>query len=418
MVDFSAISSSRILIAISGGLDSVVLAHLAQSTGVSYALAHVNYGLRGKESDLDEQLVRELAAEWNVPCFVHQAKDEISIAANIQSTAREIRYRFFEQVMQAESYDILLTAHHANDQAETLLINQLRGTGISGLKGILYQRGKILRPLLLQSKAALHAYAVKHQLRWREDASNQTDDYLRNLIRHHLIPAIERIQPNAVQTFANNAWFIGQQLHLVQELLDKTLPDWMELDGVFEMQIAPFASLKQAEMALFMRLRQFQFDLETCQKILASTDKSKSFRSSTHEAIKVEGTLKVVSLSRGKPSSFELESLRTFAWGNRFFSFEKPSATDRFGINLNTLKFPLTVRPWKAGDKFKPVGLGGTKKVADLLTDLKFDLFQKEQVFVLCSGGDIVSVSDLRISEAFACDATEPQALRIRINTL
>lgn len=411
-------ASATYLLAVSGGVDSVVLAHLAHSAKLSFAIAHVNYGLRGEDSSLDEASVRALAAQLSVPCFVHHAADAMISASNIQQAARDIRYAFFKDVMHQHGYHYLLTAHHANDQAETLLINQLRGTGISGLKGIPSVRGVIRRPLLQITKVSLLAYASEHSLTWREDASNQTDDYLRNQLRHSVLPALETIKPNVVETFAQNAWFVEKQNRWIVELMNSALPDLVEENEVFQLNLLPFLQFQEAAMGLFMRMRRFSFDLETCEKIIASTHKNKVYQSATHDVIRVGDLLLVAPRNRSIPAPFQLESLRTFAWGNRYFSFEEPADSDRFGIDPQKLTFPLTVRPWQAGDVFRPVGLGGRKKVADLLTDLKFDLFQKEQVFVVCSGGEIVSVSDLRISEAFACAATEPQAHRIRINTL
>ena len=222
-INYSFLSESNLLIAISGGIDSVVLAHLCKSLNYKFALAHCNFNLRGEESNADEDFVIELAEQLDVEVFVENFDTEAYAKEkklSIQMAARELRYNWFDELSNQLEFDYVLTAHHADDNLETFLINFLRGTGINGLTGIPKHKDKYVRPLLDFSREAIEAYAKEHKIKWREDSSNRSRKYLRNKLRHEVVPILKEINPELLKSFQNTLSYLNDTADIVEESLN------------------------------------------------------------------------------------------------------------------------------------------------------------------------------------------------------
>lgn len=416
--------AQRYLLAISGGLDSVVLGHLFWHSGLPFSVAHANFQLRGEESERDEQFVRELAEAWGVPCFVRKFDTRAHArvqGGSIQMAARELRYAWLEEVRRSEGLDWIVTAHHLDDSLETFFIHFLRGTGLRGLVGIPEKNGRVIRPFYAVSRTLLEAYYQEAGLTHREDASNAATDYLRNKIRHWIIPALRRIDPGIGLRAAGNMralrealalydWTVEQARKQAVQLQDIGFRiDWSVLEGfpspstiLYEL-LAPYGfSHAQVAQAWEMRAGQpgkiipapgYTLLVDRKAFILEPVDAdavSELCIEAGESAMAFpEGTLYLEWIEQG-----EKEVLRTT---------DEPW---QVYVNEQVLLFPLTLRKWRPGDVFCPFGMQGKhKKVQDLLTDLRLDRFRKERVWILENAeGQIVWVTGLRLDERARVD--------------
>ncbi|MBM3404906.1 MAG: tRNA lysidine(34) synthetase TilS [Bacteroidetes bacterium] len=425
-----------ILIAISGGLDSLVLFHLLKESGYHTALAHCNFGLRGNESEADEAFIRELAKKYRVPVFVKRF-DTAGYAKkkgiSIQMAARELRYNWFEEIRKNEGYDWIATAHHLDDQIETFFINLLRGTGISGLGGIMPRNGKIIRPILFATRKEILAYAKQHKLSFREDSSNTSKKYLRNRIRLDLIPLIEEIQPEFQSIMADNirrlketndiflASMAGIRKKLIRKSKDGDQVNASELRDVsltflYEL-LSPYGineavcgdlmkSLSETEAKLFqsegyeLRLeRGMVFITQRAQrKKEGRKEKVYQIRKGQRE-MRIPIHLSLREVNKEKESDVPLD--------RRFASLDK-----------DKLQFPLLLRRWKPGDVFHPFGMRGKKKLSDFFIDRKMTTREKEDTWLLISGGAIAWVIGHRIDHRFRVTGKTRAILRISVGVV
>ncbi|PSL20797.1 tRNA lysidine(34) synthetase TilS [Dyadobacter jiangsuensis] len=421
------------LLAVSGGVDSVVLAHLFHSLGLTAGIAHCNFGLRGEESDGDEAFVRELSARYNFPFFV--TKPDVknfakSTSISTQMAARELRYRWFEKVRQESGYIWIATAHHANDSLETLLLNVARGTGLAGLTGIAPVNGHLIRPLLLSSRAEISRYAAENGIQWREDRTNETDDYYRNKIRHHVIPVLAELNPSLESTFNVSS----ERLRAANALLEAHLQRWKaqivrEEAGTIRIPIAGLLSEAEPAYRLWFILQDFGFQYGQLRNIVASLEgiSGKRFFSPTHALlVDRDHILLKASSQTSDPEVLTIEEPGvTFHWQGAKISLRvlpagSPPHFDNatIAVDINCITFPLTLRKWQQGDIFQPFGMGGKrKKVSDLLIDNKVDLFEKEKTAVLLNGdGEIIWVLGLRADERFRITEATSNILEITLN--
>ncbi len=411
-------SQDRILLAVSGGVDSMVMARLFSLSGKSFGLAHCNFSLRGSESDLDEQLVKRSAMMLGVP-FYSATFDTKGFAQqnkiSIQEAARELRYEFLRETALEYGYDQIATAHHLDDSIETMLINLIRGTGVRGLAGIPLKNENIIRPLLFATRQEIEAFALEHQIDFRTDASNLEDKYLRNRIRHHVIPILKELNPaihQGMQVFLS-------RMQQAAELLDHEVKKHRatcvspERDG-FSIDIKKLLALPQPELMLYEFLKDFHFSGFVCRELLESLDAQpgKQFFSETHMAIKDRQKIFVTPLKRNEESAVYLigENTHQIKVPGAAFIFETMAAEKELQFTANEetarlsydrLQFPLELRKAKAGDSLVPLGMKGKKKLSDLLTDQKIPRHLKPEVWVLVSGGEIAWVAGIRISEKF-----------------
>ncbi|MEM8523543.1 MAG: tRNA lysidine(34) synthetase TilS [Bacteroidota bacterium] len=417
-----------ILLAVSGGVDSILLCHLFHRAKLSFGIAHCNFTLRGEESDKDEQFVSDLAQQVDVP--FHSIRFEtLKITQerkqSIQEVARNLRYDWLEQIRVKESYDFIATAHHLSDSIETALFNFGRGSGIRGLHGIQAKFGKIIRPLLFATKKELEEYTKKENLTWRHDASNDTDKYSRNKIRHHIIPAFQEICP----TFEQKAAETIEHLKAVEQIFDWSITHfkaqvWSEKNENSVIDLEKLSSCPSPETILFELVKTQGFHRNQIPRMLDSKIGSQFF-SSTHELLIDRNQLIIRAMNSIVSQEFIIISSTTsIALEDAELNFQiLTELPDHFPNDQHTayfdydqLTFPLKLRHWKAGDRFQPLGMNGkSKKVQDFFSDLKLNRFEKEQVWLLESDGKICWLLAYRMDERFKLTKKTQKVLRIEI---
>jgi tRNA(Ile)-lysidine synthase len=425
------VPSNRILVAVSGGIDSVVLCHLFSRTRVHFALAHCNFNLRGAESVGDELFVKNIALKLGVPFYVKHF-DTIEMVEregiSVQMAARDLRYQWFKQLAQDEGYDKIAIAHNLNDQMETFFINLFRGTGISGLRAMRPENDGIIRPLLPFSRDEIEKYAEENGLSHREDSSNASDKYLRNRIRHHLIPLLKELQPSLNRIFHENLSRISdvetiyhKQIERQRELLVK------QYDNCDLIHIHELLALEAHNTYLYEFLKPYGFNEPTAGQITSVLNDipGKVFYSPTHRLIKDRDVLIIEPLSK-VPSTIPDEifidasvvnlttpiSLVFTNISRKELPVIDPSSHIAW-LDRKLLTFPLCLRKYKVGDRFRPLGMTGTRKLSDFLTNLKLSISEKEKVWVLTSGDEIIWVVGYRIDDRFKVTPQTQEILKI-----
>lgn len=421
--NFSFLQQHKILLAISGGIDSVVLAHLCKKEGLAVSFAHCNFQLRGKDSHCDEQFVRELADQLGVKVYV-KSFDTRDIAAkngqSIQIAARELRYTWFDQLCLRENYAYLLTAHHLNDNIETFLINVLRGTGLQGLTGIPPVNNTIVRPLLKFTRAAITSYARENNINWREDYTNATDDYLRNRLRHHIVPALEKENPKFTSNFLLTQRHLKDAVDLITDYgvqLQTTMGQ--KKNGEHFYAIEKIKAHPHPKAVLYELFKSFGFSAWDDIYALLEAQPGKQIISQNYRLLRDRKYL-IVS-PRKTPEKAEIyihkeEHRINFPNGQLFCEKVTKVTEPRPEIGYlaaDKIVFPLKLRVWKPGDAFQPFGMKGHKKMSDFLKDEKLSLFEKENTWVLLSEDTIIWVVGHRISEDYRIRENTTNILKI-----
>jgi tRNA(Ile)-lysidine synthase len=423
--------ADKLLLAFSGGVDSVVLADLLHKAGYQIELAHCNFQLRGQEAKDDTAFCEKFAKSINAPFHVIYFDTKVYAAVHklsIQMAARELRYNWFKTLKAEHGFDYILTAHHANDNVETVFVNLVRGTGIKGLQGIPEKQNDIVRPLLYATKDEIKAYAFKQNLLFREDSSNQEVKYKRNFIRHQIIPELKKLNPALEETFTTSIQFFKQSAEIVTEFANlkfKTI--CKEENNQLFIDINLLLMETQKETLLFEWLYRKGFKTSQIQQLteVLITDKQvgKQFSSSSHQlvvdrkyiivqAIKNEHLEQVFVINSFSDTTHLPINLSFEETTNKEFSKDKNQITIAYSENL----FPLTLRKWIQGDKFKPLGLNGFKKLSDFFKDQKMSLFEKEATWILTSKEHIVWVVGYRMDDR--CKMTEgtEKVIKIKIH--
>lgn len=424
-------AGERVLLAVSGGLDSVVMVDLFHRAGFSFGIAHVNFQLRGAASDGDADFVRQLAAGLEVPyyetVFSTQKKAE-ERKLSIQVMARELRYEWLEEIRSAHGYAWIATAHHLNDSFETALYNWTKGTGIRGLLGIPRQNGLIIRPLLFTGRESLERYAQENALQYRTDASNLEDKYSRNKIRHHVWPVLKKINPGLEETFRGNLERLGEIHFLYEWALDRLQGEWtQQTDEEFRIAVSPLRTFPAARTLLYEWLKEFHFSNRQTDQVFDSMDHEPGavFYSSTHRLLLDREWLLVRTLAdREEADIFPvsradqtvplpegvLEMLLEEGCPETF----PTSAAEAF-LDADRLTFPLRLRRWLPGDRFAPLGMHGKhQKLQDFFSNQKISLFEKERVWLLVSGdGEVAWIVGHRPAEPFKITAETTNYLHL-----
>ena len=409
--------TDKILLAFSGGVDSVVLCVLLKQTGYNFALAHCNYQLRGKESDADADFCRQAADFLEVPLFLKTFETEKIAEENkesIQVTARNLRYTWFNELLKAERYDYLATAHHLNDSVETIFFNFARGCGLRGLHGIFPKKNRLVRPLSFLTKEEILDFAEEYELTWREDASNATDKYLRNYIRHHIIPEFVNVNPAFFSTVGQTINRLRDAEKLMDFALQKIKEEACTRRGEqLHLEIEKIRNYPAARTVLFELIKPFGFNGAQVEQLLNSdfSQSGKLFPSPTHTLLLGRTHLIIKPLPGNEPDRIIIEqreqTIKT-AQGDLHLNPNEdipaafPRDKNRAWLDAATLTFPLTLRRWQPGDIFQPFGMGGKhRKLSDYLTDIKLSRFAKEEVWLLVSGDRICWVVGHRTDERF-----------------
>ncbi len=407
----------KVILALSGGIDSMVLADLLLKAKVEFVAAHCNFHLRGDESNGDDWFVRKFAENCGIQCFVKHFETEKYAAKygiSIEMAARDLRYAWFEQLRQQLGYDKIAVAHHADDQAETFFINLLRGAGLNGLKGMKPQNGVIIRPLLWVSREQIRKYAVENHIVWREDHTNVESVYLRNRIRNQLLPVFDELQPKARQGLYKSLEHLSAENELYRELLQEKLGQIIEYNGdIQRIPHSAFLIQHSSFQLLFEWLRQYGFNTDQCHFIYDAigTGIGNQYCSPTHCVVIGRDDLQLSEIKEKTDDEIQIQIGEEEILSPIHLRFSKLEKTADFIINKSSdvaqldsdkLRFPLALRHWRHGDRFCPLGMKGSKLLSDFFVDQKFSEFQKQNVWLLVSAdGDILWVVGYRIDDRF-----------------
>lgn len=418
----------KVILALSGGIDSMVLADLLLKAKVEFVAAHCNFHLRGHESDGDDWFVRKFAENRGIQCFVKHFETEKYAAKygiSIEMAARDLRYAWFEQLRQQLGYDKIAVAHHADDQAETFFINLLRGAGLNGLKGMKPQNGFIIRPLLWASREQIRKYAVENHVVWREDHTNVESVYLRNRIRNQLMPVFDELQPKARQGLYKSLEHLSSENELYRALLKEKLAQIVEREG--EIQRLPYSAISPSAVGpstgsgtlaftfqlLFEWLRQYGFNTDQCHFIheAIGTGIGNQYCSPTHCVVIGRDDLQLSEINEKTVDEIQIqigEEEIISPVHLRFSRFEKNAdfiidkSSEVAQLDAEKIQFPLILRHWQHGDRFHPLGMKGSKLLSDFFVDQKFSECQKQNVWLLVSANDdILWVVGYRIDDRF-----------------
>lgn len=405
--------SKTYLLACSGGLDSICLGELLIRAEIPFEVAHVNFHLRGKESDGDEKFVQDWAKSNSKTAHFHQAETlEFAVESHIstQMAAREIRYEWFEKIRSDRNLEGIILAHHQDDQIETIFLNLLRGTGIEGLYGMAEKRGYLIRPLLPFSREQIEIFAKQNKIGWREDSSNLKTDYKRNKLRHDILPHLYGFSSDSKKNLINSFERLKDTGKAFSGLFDQwTKANIQSEEGAQSLSIPDIMHMTGAASLIYFWLRSYGFNSEQSQDIHESIRKRESgkiFESGSHilnidrekiflaptvapfEAIQIESSEIKLNLPDCEYEILKIDS------GVNIDSHRTNAMLD-----LDRLTFPLTVRNWELGDRFIPLGMKSSKKISDFLIDLKVPVIKKPLVKVLISDGEIAWVIGYRIAD-------------------
>ena len=416
----------RVLVAVSGGVDSVVLTYLLNELGYQIGIAHANFQLRASESEADEKFTTDMAQNLNVPVYTKKfdtAEYARNAGVSTQMAARELRYEWFEVLRRQFGFQVIATAHHADDVVETVLLNFTRGTGISGFHGILPKRDHIVRPMLTVNKQSILEFAQGHSIEWREDHSNQSDYYQRNLIRHRVIPLLKKINPRLEATTSNTVEMLRSVEQHYHHSLDQ-LRQQMMISDQQHIKISKSGVQQLSAVILADLLVDFGFNLEQCKSILKALGQSgKMFYSGSHK-LNVDRGEVVISPISHESSLTTIDGIDNLVHvGGQKWNLTVHSANqynikpDRWtgAFDLDRVTFPLKLRKWSAGDRFCPLGMRHHKKLSDFLIDNKVPVNYKNEVQVLLSKGRIIWVVGHRIDDRFKITEDTTKVMEISI---
>jgi tRNA(Ile)-lysidine synthase len=420
------LKDKKLLLACSGGIDSMVLAHLLKQLDYDVSLAHCNFKLRGEESDGDEAFVRKYAADNIIPVFVTHFNTALFASDNklsVQVAARQLRYLWFDELLQENNLDYLLTAHHLDDSIETFLINFTRGTGLEGLTGIPQQNEAIVRPLLPFTRDEIEAYANANNIAWREDSSNASDKYLRNKLRHDVVPVLKSLNPSFAASFQQTLNNLQQAHSLVQDasvLVYKQVVT--EKESRKHINIAQLMRLPNYQAYLYQWLAPFGFTAWDDIYALVDAQSGKYVLSGQFRLLKDREDLILEHLvGQEKPLYLLQDGLNKIGNNLTLYVSEVSKVPEdllknTIYVDKEKLKFPLFVRKWQEGDYFYPLGMKGQKKrVSKYFKDEKLSLSEKEDAWLLCSENQIVWVVGKRADERFKTDKNTTQILKIEV---
>ncbi|MFV7235382.1 tRNA lysidine(34) synthetase TilS [Flavobacterium sp. ZB4R12] len=425
-LNFPLLETKKLLLATSGGLDSMVMAHLFHKLNYEIALAHCNFQLRGMESFGDQNFVQEYAATNSIPLFVTQFDTKAfaeDYKLSTQVAARKLRYNWFYELLDTEKFDYILTAHHADDNLETFIINLTRGTGLEGLTGIPEQNEKVIRPLLLFSRQEIETYAKENTIQWREDSSNTSDKYLRNKIRHHLVPMLKELNPNFLSSFHKTQTYLQEAQAMVE---DASIIVYQQVakrdeDNIY-FDLNQLKKLPNYKSYLYQWLKEFGFSAWDDIYDLVESQSGKQVFSPEFRLLKDRDFLIL------SPMNFVNEKEEYLIDENQKevkiplnLSFCKVAdisivSNKTIFVDANKLQFPLVLRHWNDGDVFQPFGMEGkSKKVSKLFKDEKLSLIDKENTWLLCSNNEIVWVVGIRQDERFRIENSTQNILKIQL---
>ena len=420
--NFPQLKDKKLLLAVSGGVDSMVLLDLFYKLRFDICIVHCNFQLRGKESDADEMLVRETCQDSYIPYFI-ESFDTLEFAKenklSIQLAARKLRYDWFQEIISL-GFDYVLTAHHLDDNVETFLINFTRGTGLEGLTGIPAQNGNIIRPLLPFSREEIENYALENKIQWREDSSNASDKYFRNKLRHNIVPTLKELNTGFLDSFQNTLHHLHQAESLVNDASKLVYEKVVEVkENQLEIHLKSLLEFQNYKAYLYQWLKEYGFSAWNDIYDLVEAQSGKQVFSESHVLLKDREKLILSERKEiNKSEVFIIESIESkvnIPLKLRFCKAVNIFETDSncIFVDENKIKFPLTIRKWQEGDYFYPSGMNGKKKLSKYFKDEKYSLLDKENQWLLCSEDQIIWVIGKRADDRFINKETTQNNIKI-----
>ena len=420
------LKDKKLLLAVSGGIDSVVLVHLLKQLQLDIYIAHCNFNLRGEESNGDEAFIRDFAHKNNIKIFVTNFNTKAFAADNkvsIQIAARQLRYLWFNELLEQNQLDYLLTAHHLDDSIETFLINFTRGTGLEGLTGIPQQNDRVVRPLLPFTRSEIEAYAKENNITWREDSSNASDKYLRNKLRHDVVPILKLLNPSFTDSFTQTVNYLQQAQSLIQDAAILVYKEVVtEREGQKHINIPQIKRLPNYKAYLYQWLSPFGFTAWDDIYNLTEAQPGKFVLSSGFRLLKDREVLILEPLLEDNRAVYEIAQNMQQTTNPIGLKLQIVEAIDEIStknvifVNNELIKFPLFVRKWQEGDYFYPLGMNGLKKkVSKYFKDEKMSLSEKENTWLLCSENQIIWVIGRRADNRFKTNENTTQILKIEL---
>jgi len=434
------LKDKKVLVAISGGIDSVVLTHLLIRANFDVTLAHCNFSLRGKESNKDERFVIQLGESLQIPTHTIVFNTDLYAKENGLSTqmaARELRYNWFQKLCKDEDLDFIITAHQKDDVIETFIINLTRGTGLNGLLGIPEVNNNVVRPLLSFTRQEILIYASRNKLQWREDSSNSSIKYIRNKIRHKVVPVLKEINPSLLESFQNTLENLTASNHILQDRISNVKAKYStKFNNEIHFNCEGLLSLNNPKAYLFELFNEYGFTefndiyklltAQTGKQVLSkshrlfknrewlilskiTSEKNKQVFQIPENTSKIKEPLKLKFKQIDVP--FDTKNHKSKVFSHILFSNE-----DTISLDFDKLKFPLSIRKWEKGDVIYPIGLKGKKKLSKFFKDEKYSLNEKENTWLLCSEDKIVWVIGKRLDDRFKVTDFTTKILKIKIS--
>ena len=409
-------TKSLLLVAVSGGRDSVLLAHLLKAAGYKFGIAHCNFQLRGAEAIAEQNFTAELAATLEVPFYTTNFDTKVYAGQrniSIQMAARELRYQWFEEIRQQFDYRHIAVAHHQNDSVETILLNLTRGTGIAGMHGILPKSGLIVRPMLFLSRDEIDSIVAEEGLAYMEDSSNSSVKYARNKIRHKVIPALKELNPNLEQTFESNMQRFRELEVLLNSQVSKLREELFIPHGDdIHIGIDALKKLEPQRLLLYGLLSPYGFNEQVIDDVIASLDKhsGRTFQSSQYLLVLDRDKLIITQLRADKPDAVLIQrNTHEVAFGDYKLTLlhddsplivrDNPLAVS---LDADRLVYPLMVRSWNEGDQFFPIGMKGRKKLSDFFVNEKVPVHVKNTIPILVNGNaDVIWIGGYRPDDRY-----------------
>jgi len=421
----------RILLAVSGGMDSMVMTDLCIAAGIKFAAAHCNFCLRGTESDKDEVFVRGFMDSRKIP-FFSKKFDTVTYARknhiSIEMAARELRYKWFETIRTENAFSSVAVAHNLNDNIETMLLNLVRGTGIAGLTGMKPRNGNIIRPLLFASRQKIRNYCIQRKIPYREDLSNADTKYHRNKIRNLVMPVLREINPSVETTLNETAKRLKGSYDIIESYTESLRSKISSARQTYiVLDLNQLNELPENESLLFELMKPYGITASTTMdlnKVIKGRTGSQIF-TSTHRILKNREQLIVMPITETGNTCYEITSADRFMEIPLFKSAELIAVMQGFDVrtgkdiahfDAGKIIYPVMIRNWQHGDSFQPLGMKHFKKLSDYFTDRKYSLAEKEKALVMISGGKIAWLIGERIDDRFKITAESKQALRLELN--